>query len=85
MRHDPFQPVEVAEAKLPRKADLWALPPLPPGFRQITGKRGPKEGKYWVQCRNGWIDWQAPWPAQGPRWKWGERPDDWDVVAVKDA
>lgn len=61
------------------------LPPLPPGFRRITGQRKPKSGKYWVQCRNGWIDHQAPWPADGPRWKWGDKPDDWDAVAVKNA
>ena len=64
------------------------ISPIPaPGFRLITGNRNPPASAkgYWVQCRNGWVDRLAPWPAEGPRWKWSNRPDDWDVIAVKRA
>ena len=60
--------------------------PVPaPGYRPISGKRNPPATAkgYWVQLRCGWCDLLGPWPVQGPRWKWGERPDDWDVVAVR--
>lgn len=64
------------------------IEPIPaPGFRLISGKRNPSasDGGYWVQLRNGWVDRLGPWPAEGPRWKWGERPCPFDVVAVKPA
>jgi len=58
-----------------------------PGYRLISGKRNPpsKANGYWVQLRCGWCDMHAPWPCKGPRWKWDDKPDDWDVVAVKTA
>jgi hypothetical protein len=62
--------------------------PVPaPGYRLISGKRKPPANSkgYWVQARCGWCDMLAPWPAKGPRWIWGDTPDDWDVAAVKPA
>jgi hypothetical protein len=66
------------------------LPPLPLGFRRISGKRNPpvKVGKYYVQLRNGMLP-DEPWPVAQTqsgqtRWKWGEVPDPFDVVAVKE-
>ena len=56
-----------------------------PGFRLVSGKRAPADGKWWVQLRSGWVDKLAPWPAKGPRWKWGDKPDSADIVAVKRA
>lgn len=64
------------------------IKPVPaPGFAKISGNRNPPKdwGKVWVQCRNGWVDELGPWPVDGPRWKWRNVPDDWDVVAVKRA
>jgi hypothetical protein len=64
------------------------IEPIPaPGFKPITGKRNPPDnGKgYWVQLRNGWVDELGPWPARGPRWKWGEQLCPFDVIAVKPA
>jgi len=64
---------------------------LPPGFRLISGKSNPrkKEGAYYVLLRNG-MQPAEPWPigrtASGQtRWRWGLEPDDFDVIAVKDA
>lgn len=57
-----------------------------PGFRTISGKRNPPDGegvKYWVQCRNGWVDELGPWPVRGPRWT--HNGSDWDIVAVRRA
>lgn len=52
-----------------------------PGFRLVSGKRGPAGGeKYWVQLRNGWVDELGPWPANGPRWT--HDGGEFDVVAV---
>lgn len=71
------------------------IAPIPaPGFRTISGKRNPpdKDGaKYWVQLAleepgMGWLDTHGPWPVSGPKWKWrGDRPQPWEVVAVKRA
>lgn len=68
--------------------------PIPaPGFRLISGKRNPPDGenvRYVPQFRNGIVS-EHSWPVRslagfpGPRWVWGEEPDDWDVVAVKRA
>lgn len=58
-----------------------------PGFRKISGKRNPPDNAkgYFVQLRNGMVDDLGPWPAKGVRWKWGEKLDPFDVVAVKEA
>lgn len=59
---------------------------LPPGFRRISGKSNPskKEGAYYVLLRNG-MQPAEPWPIGQTRWRWGSEPDDFDVIAVKDA
>jgi hypothetical protein len=64
---------------------------LPDGYLRISGKRNPPEGTgaYFVVLRCGHMP-DEPWPsgktASGQvRWKWGEKYDDWDVIAVKPA
>ena len=58
------------------------LPPLPDAtWKRTSGKSGPREGKFWVQLRSGWIDHLGPWPARGPRWE--HDGGAFDVVAVK--
>lgn len=54
-----------------------------PGFTLTSGKRGPREGKWWVQLRTGWVDELGPWPSQGPRWV--HDGSEFDVIAVKQA
>jgi hypothetical protein len=64
-----------------------------PGFKPISGKRNPPftSKGYWVQLATdiqgmGWIDKLAPWPINGPVWKWAaDTPRPWEVVAVKPA
>lgn len=62
---------------------------LPEGFSAISGKRNPPEkaGAYYVLLRNG-MQPAEPWPVARTqsgqvRWKWGDKPDDFDVIAVK--
>lgn len=72
---------------LPRSVRCWqgmkADVPAP-GFRLVSGKRGPRGGeKFWVQLRSGWVDELGPWPANGPRWE--HDGSAFDVVAVRRA
>lgn len=60
--------------------------PIPaPGFRLVSGLRGPRnrEQKYIVQFRNGYIDTKHEYTAAQMVWKHEGR--DWDIVAVKEA
>lgn len=55
-----------------------------PGFRLVSGKRGPPAGdnvRYQVQFRNGFIDQNNTYTAGQLRWK--HDGSDWDVVAVR--
>ena len=57
--------------------------PIPaPGFQIVSGAKGPKGGKWWVQLRNGMVD-SAPWPAD--RTRWVHDGSEFDVVAVRRA
>ena len=61
------------------------LPPLPPGFRQLTGKRAPPTGdkRYHVQLRTGFADMTNSYTRDQLIWIWGGHAGD--VVAVADA
>lgn len=63
------------------------LPPIPPGYKRITGQQNPPDAskRYWVAFRCGAMDLTAPYPVEGTRWIWGDEPDDFDIIAVKDA
>lgn len=58
------------------------LPPLPPGFHQLTGKRCPrdKEARYYVQLRCGLIDRNHTYKAADLKWIWEGHAGD--VVAI---
>lgn len=65
-----------------------ALPtkPIPaPGFKLVSGKRGPNnDGKeYQVQFANGWVDRKNTYTAKQLRWVHEGSP--WDIIAVKEA
>lgn len=59
--------------------------PIPaPGYRLISGKRKPPEGrKYHVQFRNGYVDEKHTYEA--PQLVWIHDGGTWDVVAVREA
>lgn len=54
-----------------------------PGFKMVSGEKGPTEGEWWCQLRTGWVDHHGPWPWNGPQWK--HTGSGGDVVAVKRA
>lgn len=60
--------------------------PIPaPGFRLVSGKRGPRDKttKFQVQFRNGYVDGKHEYTADQLRWN--HTGDAWDVVAVREA
>jgi hypothetical protein len=61
------------------------LPPLPPGFRRISGKRAAPRGdkRYHIQLRQGFVDERNSYTADQLRWVWDGSAGD--VVAVRDA
>ena len=60
-------------------------PNLPPGFRLVSGKQGPrsKDKEYIVAFRNGFIDWRTSYRAD--QLVWTHSGSGWDVVAVCEA
>lgn len=62
-------------------SDLPREPVPAPGFKLISGKRAPKEGKYQVQFRNGYIDDKHEYSPSQLRWV--HEGHAWDVVAVR--
>ena len=61
------------------------LPPLPPGFRRVNGKRDPPKGdkRYHIQLRQGFADTRIAYTAEQLVWIWDGSAGD--VVAVRDA
>ncbi len=59
------------------------LPPLPNGFVRVSGKSGPREGKWFVQLRMGWADTRTAYEHSAIKWIWGYHVGD--VVAVRRA
>lgn len=60
--------------------------PIPaPGFKLVSGKRGPrnKDQKYHVQFANGYVDAKHSYSASQLRWD--HTGHAWDVVAVRPA
>jgi hypothetical protein len=65
---------------------------IAPGYNRISGKRPPPASwgeRAYVQLRNGMCP-DEPWPVARTksgqtRWVWGERPDPFDIVAVRKA
>lgn len=59
-------------------------PDLPPGFRLVSGKQGPRnrEKEYTVMFRNGFIDWRTPYTRD--QLVWTHDGSGWDVLAVKE-
>ena len=64
---------------------MASLPDLPPGFRPVSGKQGPrsKDKEYTVMFRNGFIDWRTSYTA--PQLVWEHTGSGWDVIAVREA
>lgn len=56
-------------------------PDLPPGFRLISGKRAPTEGKYEVIFRKPYHDTKHAYERHQLNWR--HEGHDWDVIAVK--
>ena len=54
------------------------------GFQIVSGKRNPpKDEKWYVQFRGGYVDEKHSYSAEQLRWK--HNGSEWDVVAVKKA
>lgn len=63
------------------------LPPLPEGFRRVSGKRAPADGLWHIQLRGidgqGFVDTRIAYEPSALVWVWGGHSGD--VVAVKRA
>jgi hypothetical protein len=60
------------------------LPPLPHGFRRISGKRSPPRNgtRYFIQLRQGFTDMNNTYSAEQLNWIWQGHAGD--VVAIKE-
>lgn len=56
---------------------------LPPGFRLVSGKRGPKDGTWFIKLRMGFWSEQYSYTPEQLRWKHDGSAGD--IVAVKRA
>lgn len=67
---------------------MTAPPDLPPGFRLVSGKQGPRnrEKEYTVMFRRlndePFIDWRTTYTAAQLNWLHDGR--SWEVIAVKE-
>ena len=59
------------------------LPPLPEGFKRTSGKSGPRDGKWHIQLRGGFVDTRIAYEHTAMHWIWGYHAGD--IIAVKRA
>lgn len=61
------------------------LPPLPPGFRRVSGKRKPPDAdkRYYIQLRQGFVDERNSYTRDQLVWIWDGSAGD--VVAIREA
>ena len=64
----------------PPKAS-WRLDDLPPGFKPVSGKRGPRGGKWNIALRMGFVDTRVAYTPEQIDWQHNGGPGD--VIAVR--
>lgn len=59
------------------------LPPLPPGFTRVSGKRAPSDGLWHIQLRMGFVDTRIAYEPHQLIWK--HDGGSGDIIAVRRA